>query len=75
MKLGLVNVLGAYVWTSRLFSGDIVNADEPQEPAFALISLSSFLSKDQVFNLYQDAVGDVTFNACQVVILVIYIKK
>ena len=66
MKLGLANVIAAYVWAARLFSGDIVNADEPQEVAFALISLSSFLSKDQIFNLYQEAVADVSFNACKV---------
>jgi len=66
VKLGLTNIIGAYVWAARLFSGDIANPDEPEEVAFAIINLSSCILNDQVFTLYQDAVSDVSFNACKV---------
>ncbi|CAL8113942.1 unnamed protein product [Orchesella dallaii] len=63
---GLVNVIAAYVWTSKLFNGDIFDSEKILEVASSIIFLSSFLSKDGVFKTIEHAIADVPMNACQV---------
>jgi len=63
VKFGLVNVIGAYVWTVQLFNGDFVESSNLLEVAFAFVSLSSFLSEDKVFASFRGAVMDVRTNA------------
>ena len=66
VKIGLINVVAAYCWTSRLYMGDLVNNENFEEVSSALISLSSFLSRDAVFGKVEEALADVALNACKV---------
>jgi len=66
VKIGLANVIASYVWTSRLYNGEILTYEFPEEVAGTLISLSSFLGKDSIFSSAQQALADVSMNACNV---------
>jgi len=66
VKIGLTNVIAAYIWIVRLYNGEFGGYENPEEITGAFISLSSFLGTDTIFSNFEHALADVSMSACRV---------